>query len=344
MSFYNNVNYTNTNERLCPLCNTYGRWCTMNGTVDYTCPICNESDYNVDQYHQSGCCKIFHRSCITSSNNARKAQQQEMQRRQQQQQQQQQQHQQMLALQQQQVALQRQQMQEAARQKEAERVAKENERIKREKERDQILSLICISYMQLTEIQVPNINRLCLLLDAKYAEYIPHYNHFKAESDRLNDCHLDVIRDPNIHQLIMVGVTGHGKSTFGNRLSGIDVSRYGDTGPFGINHSTTDSVTDRIKKYTRHDKKISIIDTPGIFDSYGNDNFNLNKVIEYLRGTNGINAFIIVCRAGRLDSKYQELLSNLQSMLTSKFWSNVIFVVTWCQDQIADNWIDWKKK
>eukprot|EP01083_Nonionella_stella_P196693 723494_1 len=196
-------------------------------------------------------------------------------------------------------------------------------------------------YWKLIDVYIPNMKRLKQTIHSKYNnEYVMNYDQLKRENDRLNEYHIDVLNEPNIQQFVLIGKTGDGKSTFGNRLWG-DQSQYGDRGPFGTIHGTVNSVTSSIKRsntVTLQNNKISIIDTPGIFDTNGHDNFHLNEIIAHLRGSNGINAFVMCCKTGRLDLKYREMLKDLQSMLTPRFWSNVVMVFTFCQDQDVRDW------
>eukprot|EP01083_Nonionella_stella_P071411 191773_1 len=227
---------------------------------------------------------------------------------------------------------------EAQTKAEEERV--EKERIKKESDKNVLLNELEMVYWKVTGVNIPNIKRLNDQIHSKYNnEYLLNYHELRKEHDRLNEYHIDVLNDPNIQQFVLLGRTGDGKSTFGNRLCG-DYSQSGDSGPFQTGFGVN-SVTSSIKRsntITLQNKRISIVDTPGIFDTNDNDNFHLNEVIEHLRGANGINAFVMCCRAGRLDIKYQEMFRDLESMLTPSFWSNVIVVVTYCQDQYAMHW------
>lgn len=73
--------------------------------------------------------------------------------------------------------------------------------------------------------------------------------------------------------IILLGITGDGKSTFGNRLVG-DASKMGNEGPFKTSAKCS-SCTQHLFKYqtTTNGHKISVVDTPGWNDSDGNDRF-----------------------------------------------------------------------
>ena len=90
---------------------------------------------------------------------------------------------------------------------------------------------------------------------------------------------------------ILMGKTGHGKSTLSNLLS--------NSNDFAIGNDTR-SCTKEIKlKYfvnQENKAKISIIDTPGLSDSDGDDNKIINDMKKYLIKSDvpRINAILIV--------------------------------------------------
>eukprot|EP01084_Bolivina_argentea_P256402 431672_1 len=229
-----------------------------------------------------------------------------------------------------------------AAQQKAENERRERERIEQEMKKNQYLNQVETLYNKLNDVCIPQIIDLNNKIEEKYNNiYKLNYNELILENDRLKEYHIDILNDPNIQQLVLLGKTGDGKSTFGNRLCG-DNSQFADEGPFNVDHAASESVTDRIKRKTLHNNKISVMDTPGIFDSMGRDNFHLNKVIEYLVGANGINAFLLVYKAGRLDIKYKEMLEDIEIMLTKTFWKNAIIIITFCEGSVAQNWKEYK--
>ena len=85
-----------------------------------------------------------------------------------------------------------------------------------------------------------------------------------------------------------------------------------------------------------YDKKIAVVDTPGIFDSDGADKENANDLVDYLKGCGGVNSFIVIGKPPRLDAKFQSMLKTLEFLLAGnddgekikEFWEHVIFVIT----------------
>ena len=67
------------------------------------------------------------------------------------------------------------------------------------------------------------------------------------------------IKDPNIKQLVLLGKTGDGKSTFGNRLTG-DTSTYGNKGPFKATNDTSSGMIELDSyKYSFRNLDVSFI-------------------------------------------------------------------------------------
>ena len=109
---------------------------------------------------------------------------------------------------------------------------------------------------------------------------------------------------------ILMGKTGHGKSTFSNLLSGSE--------DFVVGNSTR-SCTKEIKLkcfYNQENQvKVSIIDTPGLSDSDGDDKKIIDDIKNYLLKTDipRINAILIVIsiQEKRMDQSLNNLLEEI---------------------------------
>eukprot|EP01084_Bolivina_argentea_P310832 537932_1 len=145
------------------------------------------------------------------------------------------------------------------------------------------------------------------------------------------------INDPTIYKIVLLGITGHGKSTLCNRLCG-NYSKKLDNCLFKISNKVK-SETQKINKMTilpkafnNFNNKITVIDTPGNFDSHGGgtDRFHSNNLIQFLRGCGGVNAFVLVKTRypPRLDSSFTQYLISLTQMLGINFWRHVIVIIT----------------
>ena len=86
----------------------------------------------------------------------------------------------------------------------------------------------------------------------------------------------DEKNDPNAKIIILLGNTGDGKSTFGNRLCG-DTSMMANQGPFRTS-SDYNSCTQNLSKHKTeiNGKKITVVDAPGFNDTEGRDRFVLS--------------------------------------------------------------------
>eukprot|EP01084_Bolivina_argentea_P033933 62750_1 len=126
--------------------------------------------------------------------------------------------------------------------------------------------------------------------------------------------------------VVLIGNTGDGKSALGNRLTG-DTSTFADVGPYKTS-DCNDSCTQNLQK-SKLDS-LSIIDCPGWNDGSGNDRTHTNNLCAFLRGSRGINAFIVVRNATncRFDANFKEKLQYLGYIFGDEFWKHLIVVLT----------------
>ena len=167
-----------------------------------------------------------------------------------------------------------------------------------------------------------------------YSQYKQKIDILKKEDNRLETNHKMNIVNKKMKQIVLLGKTGHGKSTFGNRLCGV----FDDNKGIFKSSYDPDSITKDIQKEYSKKLDATVVDTPGVFDSDEEDFFHANKLINYLKGSGGINAFIIINKPGRFDSNFQFMLKDLSRKLTPKYWKHVIFVFTHIKDNYRDNW------
>eukprot|EP01084_Bolivina_argentea_P263613 446245_1 len=184
--------------------------------------------------------------------------------------------------------------------------------------------------------------RLNIEIDEKWKQYVPKYDEY------YNAFHKQIFyskenSDESIRQLVLIGVTGTGKSLFGNRLSGYQ-GHIETNGYFGVS-GDVESCTKDISKlivYNLHAVNISILDTPGIFDTENDDVIHQHNLIKYLQGSGGVNAFILLLKKERLSSFIQNMLFQFEDKFGDQFWSHLIFVVNFWNKRDENGWKEWK--
>eukprot|EP01084_Bolivina_argentea_P024682 45950_1 len=156
-------------------------------------------------------------------------------------------------------------------------------------------------------------------LNAMRFVYQYHYDQVTGDNDSNNTLNI-----------VLLGQTGYGKSTFGNRLCG-DQSKYGNETCFktstGVN-GCTEKTEKRIVKGLYSKYTLSIIDTAGFFDPGHNDQRYVEDLVETLKGSNGVNAFLVFGAEIRFDAGFQKILRNLTNIFGQEFWRHIIFVRT----------------
>lgn len=179
--------------------------------------------------------------------------------------------------------------------------------------------------------------------DNKQKEFETLQTQYKDEANHIVEFHHER-QDNSILNILLLGITGHGKSTFANRFYGDD-SENAKKGPFAVGDSVQSETKLPKKEISQrnNNQKMSIIDTPGLLDTAGQDKYNMKNLIEYLRGINGINAFLVVKSMGepRLDIAYQNMLSDLEGYLGKNFWEHVIFIATKAEKHDKDKLPNW---
>eukprot|EP01084_Bolivina_argentea_P215305 365516_1 len=143
--------------------------------------------------------------------------------------------------------------------------------------------------------------------------------------------------------VMMIGPTGFGKSLISNRLLGnnndidhISESKECDFPVAKIGNA--DSVTDKLTKKSKiiHINEeesfvLSVVDTPGAFDSKGNDNDHNNMMAHYFEACGGINVFGIVFQfGGKTDINYNQLIQKYVDFFGERLWKHCCIFITYC--------------
>merc|ERR1712087_309646 len=82
--------------------------------------------------------------------------------------------------------------------------------------------------------------------------------------------------------------------------------------------------------------RISVNDTPGYNDSFGNNRTHSNRLCAYLKGCGGINAFVLVRNGAnvRFDAAFQAMLREYHAMFGDAFFARLVIVATRIEDFI----------
>ena len=150
-----------------------------------------------------------------------------------------------------------------------------------------------------------------------------------AEGKRLEEF-CEVIREKEraVKILVLLGESGVGKSSIGNRLLGLDSSE-----GFTVSRDT-DSCTKKTSEqsgfWITNGTQCVIIDTPGLNDSNNEDTEHIRGIVEFLRYKGWVNTFLLV-RNGhnpRMNHSFKSMLSTFELTFGEDFWHNVIIVVS----------------
>ena len=126
-----------------------------------------------------------------------------------------------------------------------------------------------------------------------------------------------------IASIAVIGLTGSGKSTISNTLISIE-------NEFKESNCVESQTQETIgKEGTFNNRKVYIIDTPGLYDSHGNDNIHLSEMTNFIRNRKDLKSFLITLNFNndRIDEANLRLFQILSNMYPGKKWYNHICVV-----------------
>jgi len=153
---------------------------------------------------------------------------------------------------------------------------------------------------------------------------------------------------PDSRRVLMIGESGVGKSTLGNRLLGNQNGRCsslhdkkGDAVlKFGVGHtvkSETSSTSWITGNYLGIEGKcITIVDTPGVGDNLGRDCTHAMNTAAFVKNLNSIHAFVLVIKGTRtrVGQDLKTHIHRFLEMFGQGFWKKVLIEVTfWSHDQ-----------
>ena len=177
-------------------------------------------------------------------------------------------------------------------------------------------------------------------------------NKLKNEEVKLNN---PVFRLERLYRngkvILVIGPSGWGKSLLCNRLIGNikDAFDIEDNALYEVGNGMN-SVTSELRKVTKqvnvrtstkilkHSFNLSVIDSPGQFDTEYKDEIGFKYLKEYFNASGGVTIFCIVFKFGeRINSNYQDLLKLYAKFWGKGFWGKCIFAITYCDRDSKKN-------
>eukprot|EP01084_Bolivina_argentea_P000665 1224_1 len=193
------------------------------------------------------------------------------------------------------------------------------------------------SYTQQKELLQSQLDDKTIEYDTVHQRLLAIQSQIVTEEESIQDFQ-DEYNDPTAKIIVLVGNTGDGKSTVGNRLCG-DESQRADSGPFPTSNRL-DSCTLQLSKQRTEigSVKITVVDAPGWGDTGGRDRTHANNLCAYLYGCGGINHFVLVRNAAnyRFDDHFRMMLQRYEHMFGKIFWKHLMVVLTRVEQGFAE--------
>lgn len=99
----------------------------------------------------------------------------------------------------------------------------------------------------------------------------------------------------------------------------------------GLDGKTQESCSIKGHFLGNKDRPFKVVDTPGFLDDRGSEEEKVNQMVKYLREeVKFVNAIVLVINGQepRLNVATKDMLKQIQTIFSEKFWSNTIIEMT----------------